>query len=396
MSEQPDAISNPRSLSDVLWGTKKAFTTFYPEPDSGIVVVDPNIPSTRVTALRRWNFIEALVAFTAVLAVVWCELVLSKDATATFRYAFGIPVMVWMFILSPMVHYRFEKEVFLTEAQRRHGLGWYFWELRGLGNPLRYYFSLDGQPPLIRKHWRAVLVATLAWTALFVCAAITFHEEMNEKWVHIHGESLLATIAFRGALILLIDAILLFVALPVMLRLDNAARSLRVLLAFMSSLFLMVLLFNLFFQVAVEPFREGLSQYNYIDLRGATASERFFALFHPIDFGGQWSGYVLWGWIQQFIFLSYFGVLFGKAFDVVHSKSARCKACFCTALFFGLIHLPNAWLMFFTFTGGFWGAFLFYQCRNLFVVGFVHGGAGSLLNRMTPINFSVGPGQIGR
>jgi len=50
--------------------------------------------------------------------------------------------------------------------------------------------------------------------------------------------------------------------------------------------------------------------------------------------------------------------------------------------------------MVFTFLGGFLGTFFFLQTHNLFALGMSHGFAGSLLNKLTPINFSVGAGQM--
>jgi len=103
---------------------------------------------------------------------------------------------------------------------------------------------------------------------------------------------------------------------------------------------------------------------------------------------------VTWGWVQQFIFAGYFGVLFGRAFPVERSRADLMKAVFCTSFCFSMVHLPNVWLMVFTFFGGIFGTIFFYQMFNLFALGFSHGFGGSLLNQLTPINFSVGAGQM--
>ena len=124
------------------------------------------------------------------------------------------------------------------------------------------------------------------------------------------------------------------------------------------------------------------------------ARDRIGALADLPAIGGQWSGYVTWGWVQQLIFASYFGVLFGRAFPVERSRRDLAKACLCSATAFSLVHLPNVWLMVFTFSGGIFGTLFFYQMFNLFALGFSHGLAGSLLNKLTPINFSVGPDQM--
>jgi membrane protease YdiL (CAAX protease family) len=371
-------------------GIKGAFTRIELEPHSG-AIARPGTNPGLLQRLRIWNFIEAIAAFSAVMAVVWCEYWLDRDATAQFRSGFGVPALLWMFVLSPLLHSRYEKGVFLTPDQEKRAAGLYFWELRGLGNPLRYYFGRDGAPPLLHRHWRVVLGMTAAVTLLFVCACITFHEEMIERGYA--GDTLAATLGVRAGMILFIDALLVFILFPFMLRLDNFARALRFIFAFMISIFAIVLAFNLFFQFVMEPLRDALEGWYYIRLRGTPASERLSALADPLAIGGQWAGYVFWGWVQQFIFASYFAVLFGRAFDLGRRRGFF-TACFFSALVFSLVHLPNVWLMFFTFIGGFAGTLYFYQCRNIFALGFVHGFGGSLLNKLTPINFSVGAGQM--
>ena len=380
----------------LLEGVKAAYVSIVLEPDSGISARTDAVAPDYLRKIRIWNFVEAAAAFVVVLAVVWCQLLFDKNGTWAFRMIVGVPSMLWMFVLSPMVHWRFERDIFLSPQQQRRGLGLYFWEFRGLGNPLRYYLPLDGDQPLAQKHWRVVLGALTAMTVLFLCAAITFSGEIDERYGHFYGDNPVKKIVFIVELLVAIDLGLLFLAFPVMLRLDNFARSLRFIIAFMLAAIVFVLFFNIFFQVALEPFRETLNDWHYIRLRGAPARERMAALADPFALGGQWSGYVIWGWIQQFIFMSYFGLLFSRAFDVARSNTQVLLACLCTATVFSLIHLPNVWLMFFTFAAGFFGTLYFLECRNLFAFGFVHGFGGSLLNKLAPINFSVGPDQIAR
>jgi hypothetical protein len=301
--------------------------------------------------------------------------------------------MLWMFVLSPIVHCRLDGPVFLQPHQQWNAMGWYFWEFRGLGNPLRYYKGTDGQPPLIIKHWRAVAAVMVAMTLLYVSAAFNFSKEIDERYAQYYA-SFGGKLGFILFLLCVIDLAWLFLAVPFMVRLDNLARSVRFIVAFMIGTLLLIFLYNLFFQFVLEPHRAALEGWHYIRLRGEPSGERLSALLHPLAIGGQWSGYVTWGWFQQFIFASYFGVLFGRAFPVERSRAELMKAVLCTAACFSLVHLPNVWLMVFTFTGGIFGTLLFYQMFNLFALGFSHGFGGSLLNQLTPINFSVGPSQM--
>lgn len=199
---------------------------------------------------------------------------------------------------------------------------------------------------------------------------------------------------FIAALFVALNLLWFFVGFPFMLRLDNFTKCLRFIAAFLLGGFIFILLFNLFFQVVLEPFRGALESWHFIRLRGAPAGERLAVLADPFAIGGQWAGYVTWGWVQQLIFAGYFGVLFSRAFPVDTSRWELTKACLCTATAFCLVHLPNVWLMAFTFMGGFLGTFFFLQTHNLFALGLSQGFSGSLLNKLTPINFSVGAGQM--
>jgi hypothetical protein len=376
-----------------LQGVLRCFTRIDLPNDAGLVARRGVVPEARLTRIRRTYLLEAVIFFVITLSVVWCEYWLDKSGTKVFRMVVGVPAILWMFVLSPIVHSRTDGAIFLQPHQQWNALGWYFWEFRGLGNPLRYYVGADGQPPLIIKHWRCVAAVMAAMTLLYISAAFNFSKEIDERYAS-HYATFGGKFGFILFLLCVIDLGWLFIGIPFMVRLDNFANSVRFIAAFLIGVLVFVVLFNLFFQFVLEPFRAPLENWHYIRLRGEPSSERLHTLLQPLKIGGQWSGYVTWGWVQQFIFASYFGVLFGRAFPVDRSRADLMKAVLCTSACFSLIHLPNVWLMVFTFTGGIFGTILFYQMFNLFAIGFSHGFGGSLLNQLTPINFSVGAGQM--
>lgn|GEM_PF-875284 len=363
--------------------------------DSGFIAWTDQVSADRVHYLRWWNFAEAWGVFALMMIVVWCDYWLDGPVMWRFRLVLGIPTLVWAFVLSPLVHYRWERDVFLPPHRRTLGWRYFYWECRGLGDPLAYFLPRGGALPAIVRYWREVLLVVAMMTALYVSAAITFSSEIDARyaeWYPRFG----GKVPFLIALILALDALWLFVGIPFMVRLDNFRNSLRFVVAFLLGAFVMILAFNLVFQVFLEPFREALKPWHFFDLRGPTARERLAVLADPLAIGGQWAGYVTWGWVQQFIFTSYFATMFARAFPIERSRRDLFKACLCSAFVFGMIHLPNAWLMLFTFLGGLLGGVLYYQMTNLFALGFAHGFAGSLLNKLTPINFSVGPDQMPR
>ena len=378
----------------ILDALKRTYTTIELEKDAGIVARTEGHTRGYIAAIRWWNFLEAYGVFVLVMAVVWCEYWLDKEGTHAFRMAVALPSLAWMFILSPLVHYRYEKTVFLQPGQEKHGLSLFFWEFRGLGNPLRYYLGRDGERPLLFTHKKTVIGLLLFMSALYLSAAITFRGEIDVRYGQYYGDSVVAKVLFIAGLLAALNLLWLFVGFPFMLRLDNFAKSLRFIFAFLLGAVVFMLLFNLFFQVVLEPFRDSLESWHHFRLRGAPARDRLAILADPLAIFGQWAGYVTWGWVQQLIFAGYFGVLFSRAFPVERSRWELTKACLHTAVVFSLVHLPNFWLMVFTFLGGFLGAFVFLQTHNLFVLGISHGFGGSLLNKLTPINFSVGAGQM--
>ncbi|OQB35859.1 MAG: hypothetical protein BWY09_02135 [Candidatus Hydrogenedentes bacterium ADurb.Bin179] len=380
----------------ILNALKRTFTTVDLELDAGIAARTEGGTPSYLNAIRWWNFIEAWAMFALVMAVVWCEYWLDKPDTQAFRLMAGLPGILWMFLLSPLVHYRYEKQVFLRPGQEKHGLSLYFWEFRGLGNPVRYYRGWQNERPLLLTYWKTVLGVLVFLSALYICAAVTFWTEIDNRYGQYYGNAIGSKLLFIAALFVSLNLLWLFVGFPFMLRLDNFTKCLRFIAAFLLGGFIFILLFNLFFQVVLEPVRGVLESWYFIRLRGAPAGERMAVLADPFAIGGQWAGYVTWGWVQQLIFAGYFGVLFSRAFPVDTSRWELTKACLCTATAFCLVHLPNVWLMVFTFLGGFLGTFFFLQTHNLFALGLSHGFSGSLLNKLTPINFSVGAGQMPR
>jgi len=83
--------------------------------------------------------------------------------------------------------------------------------------------------------------------------------------------------------------------------------------------------------------------------------------------------YILWGTIQQLLFLSFLNTRFRKGIS-----DPRLSA-LATGLCFGLIHAPVWSLAFLTFLGGTAWAWCFQRAPHLFLAGFVHGALGTLL-----------------
>lgn len=375
-----------------LGEVKAAFTSIDIDQDSGVVLQNRDADPRHVLGIRIWNLIEPVAVFGAILLVIWVSML--DPALWWVKPCFWV-LGLWALVVSQFVHYPFEKDLFLTEAQRKRGVWFYFFECRGLGNPIRYFFSVVGEPPHIKKHAFTILFVTLFIDLLFICAFITFHEEIAERLSARVGDSMLKALLIRLGFLVTLNAGLILVGYPWMLRLDNFRKAIRFMVGFVILISVMAIAGNLLFHLNEDTLRESFKDNPYMSLRGARAIDRLTGL-NVFAVGGQWSGYVFWGFLQQLLFLGVFATQLSRAFDVGRSKLQLLLSCLMTATIFGLIHVPNFWLSTVTWIGGFFGALFSMQCRNLFAFGIVHGYGGTMMNKLLPINFSVGPSEVPR
>jgi len=262
----------------MLHEIRRTFTSIDLETDAGIIARTEGCTPRQLNAIRWWNFVEAWVVFALVIAVVWCEYWLDDQGTQLFRLVVALPTLLWMFLFSPLVHYRYEKHIFLRPGQVKHGLSLYFWEFRGLGNPVRYYQGWENERPLLVTHWKTVLGVLVFLSALYLCAAITFWTEIDNRYGQYYDDTTGSKLLFIAALLVALNVLWLFVGFPFMLRLDNFTKCLRFIAAFLLGSLAFILLFNLFFQVVLEPYREALDTWHFIRLRGEPAGERLAVL----------------------------------------------------------------------------------------------------------------------
>ncbi len=105
---------------------------------------------------------------------------------------------------------------------------------------------------------------------------------------------------------------------------------------------------------------------------------------------GNWAGYIYWGLAQELLFLGYWCTLLTKVYKNKYVIALLSSLCF------GLIHFPSWPLMIFTCVGGFFWAIAWQRndSRNIFVMGAIHGYAGTLVAKFIPITMSVGPSNM--
>jgi len=101
----------------------------------------------------------------------------------------------------------------------------------------------------------------------------------------------------------------------------------------------------------------------------------------------QFTLYIYWAWIQQFIVLGVIATTLSRVVDI-DSSSGRHVVSLNSALLFGIMHLPNIWLFMITFVLGYMLAQTFLRHRNLFVVSLVHALIASLYYQLLPLSLS--------
>lgn len=152
------------------------------------------------------------------------------------------------------------------------------------------------------------------------------------------------------------------------IRTDNLKKSARDVLLILTSImigsiFLIALLLGTFWTPEGGGFSEWLVE------QGILKETNLF-----IDFFAQFLYYILWGFIQQVLFLSFIHVRLRKVFP----GYSRIKIALMTGAIFGSYHLFNFPLATFTFISGTFWAWYFYETPNLLTVSISHGLGGTL------------------
>ncbi|MFH1673277.1 MAG: type II CAAX endopeptidase family protein [Pseudomonadota bacterium] len=337
------------------------------DEDSGIIVINET-DSSAVEWIRFWNLSEPFVVYALVLWTAWSSLL---DASLTWIYfAFGAQFIYLVFI-SPVLHYFIEKKYFLRPDQR--SIWFYFFDARGIGSPKRFFRSVGKKPAGLKIYWKEV-VATLGGICVLFIGSVFAFQGYISRLFGMTRERVLEVSAWGLPILLL----LLFVLLPVIIRWDNYRNGIVSFLKMSGLGVLFVLAANFFFQIFPD-----------LPLLTDTPVREKWSTFFLVPIGGKLAVYLFWGLAQQFFFLSIFNTNFARAFDICKKKGFL-SAAFCSALFFGLIHLPNIWLFAFALIFGFLWSVYFMKTRNLFVMALSYCLIASIVDQLLPVSLSSG------
>ncbi|MFX0102348.1 MAG: hypothetical protein ACFFCS_22475 [Candidatus Hodarchaeota archaeon] len=125
--------------------------------------------------------------------------------------------------------------------------------------------------------------------------------------------------------------------------------------------------------------------------------------FDLAEFLAEWAGrYIIWGSVQQYLFMGYFLELWKKIFP----RSKGYIVAVGTSCIFGVIHAIDWPVMLFTFVAGLFWAYDWnkekydkqtgkvYRGNNLLLWGIVHGFGATLAGMLMPFGFAVGPFNV--
>jgi membrane protease YdiL (CAAX protease family) len=338
------------------------------DDDSGLVVIN-EADSPALEWIRFWNLFEPFVVYALFLGTVWSS---HLDRSFTWIYiAFGAQLTYLTFI-SPILHYCVEKKYYLRPNQQ--SIWFYFFDGRGLGSPRQFFRSIGERPAGFKKYWKEVVV-TLGGVCLLCIGTLLGFQGYLSRMFGMTKEQVWEVSAWGLPLLLL----LAFVLLPVIIRWDNYKRGMFSFLKVSGLGVLLIVAGHFFFQVfPTPPF-----------LMTDTPVKQNWSRFSMVILTGKSAVYLFWGLVQQFFFLSIFNTNFARAFDI-REKKGIFSAAVCSALFFGLIHLPNIWLFAATLILGFLWSFYFMKTRNLFVMALSYCLLASLADWLLPLSLSSG------
>jgi CAAX prenyl protease-like protein len=339
--------------------------------------------SKRYSKIQRISmFIEAIGIYAAAMILLWVFWWEGSVAhNSTLATTGLVVILVYMLFISPRIY----KE---TSAD---------WGMGSVVDYFQHMFGKDrkrkpGEEIVPFKRGMAILWFSLIMLALVIAIAVFWDilapfavdwlnsliQNLNMKeglGVEITEDHIIGAAIFAAALIVLI--------LLGMFRYDNFKSSFKI----FGKMIVLCLPAYLII-IAIYYFGAGPDTWTY---EGKD--------FEIGDFALGWLGYIVWGSIQQLLFLGYFNTRLRKSmlgYEWKYSKWAPILCTFINASFFAIIHLPST-LAIITFIGG--GFFSWYfqkkDNQNVFVSGIFHGLFGTLVGSyLAFIAFSVGPETI--
>jgi len=312
----------------------------------------------------RWNLLEALVIFVAMELSIWglvAEMGLERGSRAWLYLGNGTLGLCVLYMVagSAWLH---------GDSKECWGLprgGELEERLRDVGQKRSTRLALTGLACAV------ALALWQGWPNLLARLGLRRHFRGSFEWF---------TTATEGQAIGIAIAVLaLLPALALVVRWDNFAQSARALAPVALGLWLAV-------PVLAVIYATATGDYSSLQTRDwfAIHPDRTSVIF-----------YLLWGLVQQGLFLGYFNARIRKGIGPrrFFPLPARSLAALLTGLIFGAVHLPSLPLALLASVEGVVLAWYFQSdaTRNLFVMAVIHAVTGTLFSAMLPVSTGVGP-----
>jgi len=312
----------------------------------------------------RWNLVEALVVFGALELSIWglvAGLGMARGSRAwlfTGHAALGL-CLLYIVALSPWVH-----------GDTAHS-----WGLPRRGALRQRLGDTRLRAPTLGMLTVLGCAVTLAvwqgWPNLLARLGVRRHFRAAFDWLTLTTSGS----ALGGAL----GALVLLRAAVWAVRWDNLDRSLRALAPLALGLWLSVPALAVLYALATGDWSR-LRAPRWLEIHPDRTSVIF---------------YLLWGFVQQGLFLGYFNARFRRAIAPRRRGllPSRALAALLTGLVFGAVHLPNLPLVGLGAVEGALLAWAFQSdaTRNLFVAAVIHAVAGTLFSALLPVSMEIGP-----
>ena len=312
----------------------------------------------------RWNLLEALIVFAALELAIWglvAEFGMERGSRPWLLIGHGTLALCVLYMVagSPFVH---------GDTAGSWGLP----SAGALQKRLR-----DVERRTSTRRTLALLAGAIAlavwqgWPNLLARLGIRRHFFDAFQWFTATTEGV--------ALGTSLTVLLLLPALVLLVRWDNLEGSLRAFASVAAGLWLGVLVLAIVYADTTDgpsglAFRAGFVSH----------PDRTSVIF-----------YLLWGFVQQGLFLGYFNARIRKGIgpDPLAGLPARGFTALLSGILFGAIHLPSLPLAAFTTVEGALLAWYFQSdaTRNLFVVAVIHAVAGTLFSALLPFSTNIGP-----
>ncbi|MHA1717220.1 MAG: hypothetical protein ACTSXP_16365, partial [Promethearchaeota archaeon] len=252
------------------------------------------------------------------------------------------------------------------------------------------------------RFWTIFFKSALGFTVF--CCFFWFAKTYNIiKKVNILSIELAKAIGYIAGLFAIVAILLVFILMPIFVNFKNLSAPKNEILNILLTTIILLLLISVFFYWLLPRYGVGGKVLIWGPPFKPEPEYEVHNLIKNFDLGVflvEWVGhYIIWGAVQQYLFMGYFSNLLRKIFP----RSKGYAIAGFTGMIFGLIHAVDWPLMLFTAVAGmiwvwYWNKEYYnkktgqvVRGNNLFLWGLVHGFGGSLLGMLAPFTMAVGP-----